>query len=133
MTARKRLAEKLGIRDGMRVVIVGAPSGYRALLAPLPQRVALDARPSPAADLIHYFVEHRGDLESGIEPLANALRDDAVLWISWPKKSSGRPPDLSEDVLREVILLYGLVDVKMCAVDDVWSGLKFVRRLQNRR
>jgi len=78
-------------------------------------------------------VARRADLESRIAALDRSLRDDAVLWISWPKQSSGHPTDLTEDVLRQVILPLGLVDVKVCAVDDTWSGLKFVRRLKHRR
>ncbi len=129
----KPLAVKLGIRDGMRVAAVAAPRGYASWLAPLPKGAIIGPRLSAAADLVHCFVERRSELESRIAGLDQSLRDDAVLWISWPKRSSGRPTDLTEDVLREVILPLGLVDVKVCAVDDTWSGLKFVRRLRNRR
>lgn len=129
----KTLAFKLGIRAGMRVAAVGAPGSYASLVAPRPRGVTIAARPSSQADVVHYFVEWRGDLEARIAALDRSLRDDAALWISWPKKSSGRPTDLTEDVLREVILPWGLVDVKVCAVDDTWSGLKFVRRLRHRR
>lgn len=129
----KALADKLGVRAGMRIAAVGAPRRYASLLAPLTRAVSITARASTRADVVHYFVAWRRDIESRIASLDRLLRDDAVLWVSWPKKSSCRPTDLTEDVLREVILPLGLVDVKVCAVDDTWSGLKFVRRLQHRR
>jgi hypothetical protein len=129
----KRLADKLGIREGMLVVVVGAPPDYTSLLAPLPRGVTLAARVSSRADVLHVFVKWRSELVERIAQLNRMLRDDAVLWISWPKKSSGHPTDLTEDALREAILPHGLVDVKVCAVDPTWSGLKFVRRLRRRR
>lgn len=129
----RNLAKKHGIGSGIRIAAVDAPRGYAALLAPLPPGVTVGSRASRKTDLVHYFVERRSRLGSRIARLNRSLRDDATLWISWPKKSSGRPTDLTEDVLREVILPLGLVDVKVCAVDDTWSGLKFVRRLENRR
>jgi hypothetical protein len=129
----KRLAEKLGLRDGMRVSAPGAPPGYPAWLGPTAPTLALGARVTGATDLVHYFVAWRRELEGRVVRLNRVLRDDAVLWISWPKKSSGVPTDLTEDALREVLLPLGLVDVKVCAVDATWSGLKFVRRLRHRR
>jgi hypothetical protein len=129
----KALADKLGIRTGMRIAAVGAPRDYASLIAPLSRAVTITNRAGARADLVHYFVARRADLESRIAALDRSLRDDAVLWISWPKQSSGHPTDLTEDVLRQVILPLGLVDVKVCAVDDTWSGLKFVRRLKHRR
>lgn len=129
----KALSEKLGIRAGMRLAAVGAPRGYVEWLAPLPAGVAVVTRSSARADVFHCFVERRRDLEKRIAALDRLLRDDAALWISWPKRSSGRPTDLTEDILREVVLPLGLVDVKVCAVDATWSGLKFVRRLRHRR
>jgi len=129
----KSLADKLGIREGMLVVVTGAPKGYASLLAPLPPGVRIVTRVSRRADLVLDFVQWRRDLEKRAVAFNRSLRDDAALWISWPKKSSGYPTDLTEDVLREVILPLGLVDVKVCAVDATWSGLKFVRRLRHRR
>lgn len=129
----KALCAKLGIEKGMRVAALGAPRGYTSLLAPLPPGVVVADRPGASADVTHCFVKWRRDLERRIGPLERSLRDDAVLWVSWPKKSSGEPTDLTENILREVILPLGLVDVKVCAVDATWSGLKFVRRLVNRR
>jgi hypothetical protein len=129
----KTLSEKLGIRAGMCLAAMGAPPGYAGWLAPLPAGVAVVSRASARADVFHCFFQRRRDLEKRIAPLDRVLRDDAALWISWPKKSSGRPTDITEDVLRGVVLPLGLVDVKVCAVDATWSGLKFVRRLRHRR
>ncbi len=81
---------------------------------------------------MHWFVKSRAELETGIAGVADAMRPDAVLWISWPKKASKVPTDITEDVLREVILPTGLVDIKVCAVDEVWSGLKFMWRKELR-
>ena len=131
--AGKSLADKLGIRAGMRIAAVAAPSDYASLIAPLPRAVTITHRAGAQADVVHYFVARRADLVSRIAALESSLQDDAVLWISWPKRSSGHATDLTEDALREVILPLGLVDVKVCAVDDTWSALKFVRRLQHRR
>jgi hypothetical protein len=129
----KRLADRLGIREGMLVAVVGAPRSYASLLAPLPRGARLAARVSSRADVLHVFVQSRRVLEKQITAWNRMLGDDATLWVSWPKKSSGHPTDLTEDTLREVILPFGLVDVKVCAVDATWSGLKFVRRLRHRR
>ena len=129
----KLLADKLGVREGMLVAVVGAPRGYASVLAPAPRGVRIVTRLSPRADLVLGFAQWRRELEKRIVGFNRSLRDDAALWISWPKKSSGYPTDLGEDVLREVILPLGLVDVKVCAVDATWSGLKFVRRLRHRR
>ena len=131
--SKRSLAEKLGIGPGATVVALGAPSNYAALIAPLPDGTSLRARLTPGARFIHQFARRRAELETAFPRLAKALADDGTLWISWPKKASGVATDLTEDVLREVGLPLGLVDVKVCAVDDVWSGLKFVRRKENRR
>jgi hypothetical protein len=129
----KRLADKLGIREDMVVAAVGAPRDYAAVLSPLPRGVTLTTRAGSRAGVVHVFVQWRGELARRVAVVNRILRDDAVLWISWPKKSSGHPTDLTEAALREAILPYGLVDVKVCAVDRTWSGLKFVRRLRHRR
>ncbi|HEX5386477.1 MAG TPA: DUF3052 domain-containing protein [Gemmatimonadales bacterium] len=134
--SRRTLAEKLGIKPGMRVIAVGAPPGYAALLAPLPADATLVARLGRDARLIHAFFEQRAALDAGLPRLAAALARDGALWISWPKRSaasgSPRESDLTENVVRAAGLALGLVDVKVCAVDERWSGLKFVRRLRDR-
>jgi hypothetical protein len=131
--SKRSLGEKLGIGPGTTVVALGAPPAYAALIAPLPERASLRTRLTPGSRFIHQFVRRRLDLEKAFPRLALTLANDGILWISWPKKASGIETDLTEDVLRELGLPLGLVDVKVCAVDDVWSGLKFVRRRENRR
>jgi len=131
--SKRSLGEKLGIRSGVPVVALGAPPNYAALIAPLPEGTSLRTRLTPDARFIHQFARSRADLETAFPRLAKALADDGTLWISWPKKASGVETDLTEEVLRELGLPLGLVDVKVCAVDDIWSGLKFVRRKENRR
>jgi hypothetical protein len=129
----KPLWAKLGIKAGQVIVAFDAPEGYAALLAPLPQTVELveaawpDQAALARADLAHAFVRSRGELASRAEPLGRA---DAVamIWISWPKKSSPLYRDLSENGVRELMLPTGWVDVKVAAVDQDWSGLKFLRR-----
>jgi hypothetical protein len=129
----RALAAKLGIRPGERVVAIGTPSHYRELLEPLPAGVTFRSRLGRADRFIHRFSANRAELERAFPRLCGALADDGMLWISWPKRASGVPTDLSEDRIREIALPHGLVDVKVCAVDDVWSGLKLVRRRELRR
>jgi hypothetical protein len=131
--SKRPLTEKLGIAPGTRVVVLGAPPNYAALIAPLPEGGTVQTRLRPGARFIHQFARRRADLASVFPRLAAALADDGALWISWPKKASGVETDLTENILRELGLPLGLVDVKVCAVDEVWSGLKFVRRKENRR
>ena len=128
----KSLVEKLGIKAGMRVAIIGAPSGYRATLGALPDGVSVTATPRETLPFIHFFTKERSLLERRFPSLKRALAQDGALWVSWPKKSSAVTTDLTEDVVRAVALAGGLVDVKVCAVDNVWSGLKLVRRLKDR-
>lgn len=127
------LAEKLGLKVGTRVVALKAPRAYRGLLAPIPRGVSFTPRLARSAAFVHWFVRTREELERSFPGVSSALADTGVLWISWPKKASGVATDVTEDVLREVGLPFGLVDVKVCAVDGTWSGLKFVRRLRERR
>lgn len=127
----KPLAAKLGIRPGARVALVGAPRGFARLLGRLPagaRRTPLSRGP----DLVHCFARRRADLERRCPGLARALTDTGILWISWPKRSSGEPTDLNDEIVRAVGLAQGFVDVKVCAIDATWSALKFVRRLKNR-
>jgi DUF3052 family protein len=127
------LAKKLGIKSGSRVFLSRPPKNYTALVAPLPDRVQMAAGISATTDLVHLFVTSRKDLERALRTTMAKLRDDAPIWVSWPKKSSGVPTDITEDTIRAVALPMGLVDVKVCAVDEVWSGLKLVVRRENRK
>jgi hypothetical protein len=122
------LAKKLGIKESSRVALLGAPDGYARLLDPLPPDVVFAHRAGATTDIVHIFATRRADLASRLDKLRQTLKPDAALWVSWPKKASKVPTDITEDVIREVALPLGFVDVKVCAVTDVWSGLKLVVR-----
>ena len=121
------LAKKLGIRAGSRVCLVHAPDDYAGLLAPLPEAVIFDTGAETAA-VVHCFVRERSVLAHELKRLRKAMQADAALWISWPKKSSGVATDITEDVIRAEALPLGWVDIKVCAIDATWSGLKLVVR-----
>jgi hypothetical protein len=127
------LAQKLGIKAGTKVVKLGAPLGYLKLLAPLPEGVSLTDKAGTGTPFIHLFVKDRRTLENELKRLRHILADAGTLWVSWPKKSSGVATDITEDVIRGVCLPLGFVDVKVCAVDETWSGLKLMIRRENRR
>ena len=127
------LAKKLGIKVGSRVFARGAPANYEKLLAPLPDGVAIAARMSGDTDIAHLFANRRADLAREIKAVLGKMPQDGAIWVSWPKKSSKVPTDITEDTIREVALPLGLVDIKVCAIDDVWSGLKLVIRRENRK
>ncbi|MEQ1691366.1 MAG: DUF3052 domain-containing protein [Gemmatimonas sp.] len=122
------LAKKLGIVTGSRVCVENAPMNYLALLEPLPAHVTWEPKVTAATDVIHVFCEQRARLMQDLGRLRSSIKATGVIWISWPKRSSKVATDITEDVIREVALPIGLVDVKVCAVDDVWSGLKLVIR-----
>jgi hypothetical protein len=122
------LAHKLGIRAGARVHPVQAPRNYRQLLAPLPADVRTVARIDAATDIIHVFALQQAELARTLQRALAAMRPDAVIWVSWPKKAAGVATDVTEDVIRTLALPLGLVDIKVCAVDETWSGLKLVIR-----
>ena len=124
------LVAKLGIKAGARAQVVNPPADFPEILGNLPQGVTLASRGT--LDFAMLFVNRKAELEKRFPGLRNRLAPKGMLWISWPKQSSGAPTDLSENVIREVGLELGLVDVKVCAVDSTWSGLKFVRRLSDR-
>lgn len=122
------LARKLGIAAGCRLFLHGAPSHYARLVAPLPAGVRRVPRVDADTDLVHLFATERSALEKGLRATLRAMRADAAIWVSWPKKASGVASEITEDVVRELALPLGLVDVKVCAVDEIWSGLKLVLR-----
>ena len=128
----KPLVQKLGIKPEMHIAIVNAPRGYGRVLGKLPSRVTRKASAVGPLDFVQFFTTERRELERRFAALARALAPAGMLWISWPKKSSGVTTDLTEDVIRASGLAHGLVDVKVAAVDEVWSGLKFVRRVKDR-
>lgn len=123
------LARKLGYKPGMRAVLVGAPEDYNNWLEPLPDGVEFGA---DDPELVHIFTNERAILEAALTHWRRALRPDGMVWVSWPKKASKVPTDITEDVIREVCLPLGFVDVKVCAVSDVWSGLKLMVRKELR-
>lgn len=126
------LAKKLGIKPGMTVVAVDAPENYLDLLGPLPEGVEITEAPWPGADILHIFTNARDELLRGIADGKAMIRQDGAIWVSWYKKAAKLPTEITEDLIREAALPLGLVDVKVCAVDEKWSGLKLVIRKQNR-
>lgn len=126
------LARKLGIAEGARVFVWDGPREYRDLLAPLPDRVRFARGLDSDVDLVHVFVTARERLERALRTLRQTLRPDGIVWVSWPKKASGVRTEVTEDVIRAAALPMGWVDVKVCAVDDTWSGLKLVVRRSER-
>jgi hypothetical protein len=126
------LARKLGISPGRELIVLNPPRPYSEIVSPLPPGVKLRQRLHPGAEFIHLFTRTRADLERRFARIAAALSDQGILWVSWPKKTSSLAQDLNENGVREIGLLTGLVDVKVAAIDDDWSGLKFVRRLSQR-
>jgi len=128
----RTLAEKLGVKPDTTVILLGGPPGYAGLLGRLPVGAKIVTRLPVGARFIHQFARLRIELEAALPRTAAALADEGMLWVSWPKRASRLPTDLTEDVVRELALPLGLVDVKVCAVDAVWSGLKLVRRRELR-
>ena len=127
------LIKKLGIKEDSRMLIVNPPSNSRQLFTGLPPGVKQVSGNSKDIDFIHFFTLTRKDLEKRLPALMKQVKQDGTVWISWYKKSAGIPTDITEDVIRAVALPMGLVDVKVCAVDDQWSGLKLVIRKENRK
>jgi len=126
------LAKKLGIKPAAKLFTVAAPAHYDELLAPLPDDVKR-VRKIDDADVAHFFVIARPRLDQELRAAVPKMQQDAAIWISWPKKSSKVETDITEDTVREVALPLGLVDIKVCAVDETWSGLKLVIRKQLRK
>lgn len=123
----KPLAQKLGVRAGMTIVLLDAPAGIEQALAPLPPDVTLRSGNRGSREMTLWFVTARSAFERRLPGVVKAV-GEGTLWIAWPKRSSGVETDLSEDTIREVVLPPGLVDTKVCAVDDTWSGLRLTRR-----
>ncbi len=126
------LAKKLGIKPGFRVELINAPDHYFKLFSDLPPDIVLTHYPDELKDLIHVFVDHKATYFELLPVIKDQIVQNGTIWISWPKKSSKVPTDLNENIIRDYALETGLVDVKVCAVDEVWSGLKLVIRLADR-
>lgn len=127
------LAKKLGIREGARVALVAAPPKFGATLGELPEGAVLLRQARAPFDVVVFFNRRLADLRRRLAKLADGLVDNGGLWVAWPKKSSGVETDLSFDVVQKEGLGLGLVDNKVCAVDETWSGLRFVRRVKDRK
>ena len=126
------LPQKLGIKAGHRLILLGAPGGFDATLGELPENVTVRTTARGTADVIVLFTTTRALLEARIDTLGASIFPDGAVWVAWPKKASKVPTDMTEDVVREVCLPRGLVDNKVCAIDETWSGLRVVHRVERR-
>lgn len=122
------LVRKLGLKPSGRVCVIGAPDGYEDWLHPLPDGLVFEPQAHAQTDLVHLFTTDKAELAQRLSDLRQRLNPAAALWVSWPKKASKLPTDITEDTIRELGLPLGWVDIKVCAVSDVWSGLKLVVR-----
>jgi len=132
-TSSKPVAQKLGIKPGFCIFVDGAPSDYARMVGPLPADVTIAVRPKPPLDLLHVFAAQAAELATRLRRLSGLIAPAGMIWVSWPKKSSRLPTDLTDVVVRDTALPLGLVDIKVCAIDEVWSGLKFVIPKDRRR
>ena len=126
------LSKKLGIKDAHRVLLLEAPNAYGSLLAPLPPAVLFVSQPDSKVDIAHAFVTQEKNWQRFCVSCARSSKPDAAVWVSWPKKSAKVPTTITEDTIRELALPLGFVDIKVCAVTEVWSGLKLVVRKELR-
>lgn len=130
------LAKKLGIKEGMTVLAVNAPADYAELVAPLPKGVVVcdeeQAGSLRSVAIAHLFTNSRDELAAELSRLRNVIAQDGAIWVSWYKKAAKLPTEITEDDIRDAAFPLGLVDVKVCAVDEKWSGLKVVIRKENR-
>jgi hypothetical protein len=129
--SKKPLFKKLGIKEGTKIRILNAPDNYFELLGEIPKVEILNDNSKPA-DFIHLFSESIEQFENEFINLINEIEKDGMIWVSWYKKASKIATDLNEDIIRDTALSLGLVDVKVCVVDEKWSGLKMVWRKENR-
>jgi len=126
------LAKKLGIREGSDVVAVNAPDDYGELLSPLPDGVTISSDNKAGVEIVHLFTNSRDELFRKLADVRKLIVQDGAIWVSWYKKAARLPTEITEDTVREAAFPLGLVDVKVCAVDEKWSGLKLVIRKENR-
>ena len=126
------LAKKLGIKEGYVVGLINAPEDLPELLLPLPASVTMTGSPMAGLDMIHFFTNSVDELSRGLTKYKSMIKQDGAIWVSWYKKAAKLPTVITEDTIREIALPLGLVDIKVCAVDEKWSGLKLVIRRENR-
>ncbi len=131
--SKRSLVDKLGIKPDSSIAILDAPADFNSTLGKLPGGVVVRSKLDNSLDFIHAFFLNSKKLDLKFPALKQALSEKGALWISWPKKAAKIDTDLTDNVVREIGLRHGLVDIKVCAVDEVWSGLKFVYRLKDRR
>ncbi|WP_334400969.1 DUF3052 domain-containing protein [Bradyrhizobium sp. AZCC 2289] len=122
----KPVVQKLGIKPGFRIFVGHAPAGYSDIVGKLPDDVTVAVRLKPPLDMVHVFATQAAGLAGKLGSYRAAIEPDGMIWVSWPKKASGVATDLTDVVVRDTALPLGLIDIKVCAIDDLWSGLKFV-------
>jgi hypothetical protein len=127
------LAQKLGIKPAITVTVINEPANYRQLLGERADGIEFSDRTRTDSSFVHLFTTRQSELEKHLSQLRKKIPDTATIWVSWPKKSAGVPTDLTEDVIRAVALPLGFVDVKVCAIDETWSGLKLMVCRTNRK
>lgn len=126
------LVKKLGIKRGAKWITIDAPKEYRSWLAELPDEARISNRVTKSIHSLHLFATKRSVLTKHLKTLRKQLAQDGFIWVSWPKKAAKMETDITEDVIREVALPLGFVDIKVCAVNEIWSGLKLVIRKSER-
>lgn len=127
------LIKKLGIKEGFTIALINAPRNYNRTLGDMPANVRIFKKIKSGLDFIQFFTQSKSGLEAEMVHLKNAIVQNGMIWISWPKGSSKIPTDVSENIVRDIALRHGLVDIKVCAVDEIWSGLKLVIPVNERR
>ena len=127
------LAKKLGIKSPVKLLTVNAPQEYKSWLGDLPEGASLVTKARKPIEAAHVFTTESAFLDATLSKLRNELKQDGFIWVSWPKKTSKVPTDITEDIIREIALPLGFVDIKVCAVSEVWSGLKLVIRKSERK
>jgi hypothetical protein len=126
------LLKKLGIKPGFKLYVKNSPVDYQALVGKLPDQAAITSRLAKGMDFIHLFTHSKSELRDFLAKAKHSIKPDGMIWVSWPKKSAKLPTTVTEDVIRQVCLPMDLVDIKVCAIDDTWSGLKLVIRREKR-
>ena len=125
------LAQKLGIKDGFHISLINAPDHYLDLFTDLPPDLYFE-RDTVNVDFIHFFTKSQAEYESLLPSIKSQIKPNGMIWVSWPKKASKVPTDITEDMIRNYAIKIGLVDIKVCAVDEIWSGLKLVIPVKDR-
>ncbi|HTD42436.1 MAG TPA: hypothetical protein VK671_17525 [Mucilaginibacter sp.] len=126
------LAKKLGIKEGFQIDLINAPEYYLCLFTDLPANLYFENKKDAKIDFIHFFTKSRDEYKTILPNLKNRIKPNGIIWVSWPKKASKVPTDITENIIRNFALQTGLVDIKVCAVDETWSGLKLVIPVKDR-